>query len=164
MAIPARFPAARAGEAVATVTDPCGARFEAQDGVLRVFGDMDADTETRFAEELLRLIAGALAPAGGAAGIEVAEVRRSGRRPALTTSGKSGARSAAGEKGGPRVIVDLSAVRYMSSVYVMRVATAAIEAKQKGVRVIIRASRRVARVLRMGGLDKLGTIEVVGGA
>jgi len=54
--------------------------------------------------------------------------------------------------------VDLSGVGYVSSSYVRHVAMAMIEARKTGRAVTVRARKRVARLLRLGGLDKLGDI------
>jgi anti-anti-sigma factor len=62
-----------------------------------------------------------------------------------------------------QLTVDLSGVRYVSSSYVRHVATAVMQARQEGGHVRILASRRAVRLLRMGGLDKVCTVEEAGG-
>ncbi len=59
------------------------------------------------------------------------------------------------------MVVDLTGVRYLSSSYVRHVAMLAIRAKQKERSVVVRAHERVVRILKMGGLDKIATIEVI---
>jgi anti-anti-sigma factor len=67
------------------------------------------------------------------------------------------------ETGAEAMVVDLSGVRYLGSSYVRHVAMLIIRGTQKGRTVTIRAHERAARMLRMGALDKIGKIEVVGG-
>jgi len=59
------------------------------------------------------------------------------------------------------MIVDLTGVRYLSSSYVRHVAMLVIKARQKERSVVVRAYERVVRILKMGGLDKIATIEVI---
>ncbi|MHC4505018.1 MAG: STAS domain-containing protein [Planctomycetota bacterium] len=59
------------------------------------------------------------------------------------------------------MVVDLTGVRYLSSSYVRHVAMLAIRARQKERSVVVRAHERVVRILKMGGLDKIATIEVI---
>ncbi len=63
------------------------------------------------------------------------------------------------ETGEAPLVVDLSDVRYLSSSYVRHIAKAMMEAKEKNLSMTVRAGRRVARLLSMGGLHKLGTVE-----
>ena len=65
------------------------------------------------------------------------------------------------ETGAETMVVDLTGVRYLSSTYVRHVAMLVIKARQKERSVAVRAHERVVRILRMGGLDKIATIEVV---
>ena len=67
------------------------------------------------------------------------------------------------ETGAESVVVDLSGVRYLGSSYVRHVAMLMVKGNQKGRTVTVRARERAARILRMGGLDKIGAIEVVAG-
>ncbi len=60
-----------------------------------------------------------------------------------------------------RLVVDLSEVDFVSSSYVRHIAHVMVEAKRDGRRVVVRARERVARILRLAGLDKLGDFEVV---
>lgn len=55
--------------------------------------------------------------------------------------------------------VDLSSVRYVASIYVRHLAFAMMEAKRADVRLTVVAGRRVMRLLKLGGLDKLGHVE-----
>lgn len=59
-------------------------------------------------------------------------------------------------------VIDLSGATYVSSSYVRFIATAMVEASKGGHTLVVRARKRVARLLSMGGLDKLGRVEVVG--
>lgn len=61
------------------------------------------------------------------------------------------------------LVLDLSGVRYLGSSYVRHVAKMLMEAKKEGKAVTVRAHQRVVRILEMGGLDKLGAIENLGG-
>ena len=67
------------------------------------------------------------------------------------------------ETGADTMVVDLSGVCYLGSSYVRHMAMLIIRGNQKGRTVTIRAHERAARMLRMGALDKIGKIEVVGG-
>jgi anti-anti-sigma factor len=55
--------------------------------------------------------------------------------------------------------IDLSAVRYVASIYVRHIAFAMMEAKRANVKLVVVAGRRVMRLLKLGGLDKLGHLE-----
>lgn len=61
----------------------------------------------------------------------------------------------------PELIIDMSGVSYASSGYVRHIAMAIVEARQKGRSISIRASRRIARLLQIGGVDKLAPLEIV---
>jgi anti-anti-sigma regulatory factor len=50
-------------------------------------------------------------------------------------------------------------VRYVASIYVRHLAFAMMEAKRADVRLTVVAGRRVMRLLKLGGLDKLGHVE-----
>ncbi len=63
---------------------------------------------------------------------------------------------------GDRVLLDLSDVRYVSSSYVRHIAAAMVEARGSGRAMVVRATKRVARLLELGGLGKLGEIEIAG--
>ncbi len=67
------------------------------------------------------------------------------------------------ETGAESMVVDLSGVRYLGSSYVRHVAMLMVRGNQKGRTVTVRARERAARILRMGGLDKIGAIEVISG-
>ncbi len=64
--------------------------------------------------------------------------------------------------GAESMIVDLAGVRYLNSSYVRHVAMLITTARQEGRSVTVRARGRAVRILKMGGLDKLATVEVVG--
>lgn len=66
------------------------------------------------------------------------------------------------DSGEPELTLDLSEVRYVSSGYVRHVAVAMIDASKRGIKFKVLAGPRTARLLRLGGIDKLGTIEEVG--
>lgn len=59
------------------------------------------------------------------------------------------------------LVIDLTAVRYMGSSYVRHIAPVMVWAKQHGRSVTVRATKRVARLLSIAGLDRLGDVEVV---
>lgn len=61
------------------------------------------------------------------------------------------------------LVVDLSGVKYASSGYVRHIAMAIMEAKRKNRTITLRASRRIARLLQIGGVDRLAPLEVVNG-
>ncbi len=61
----------------------------------------------------------------------------------------------------PSPVVDLSGVERVSSSYVRSVALAMVDVKKDGRSLVVRARSRVARILKLGGLDRLGTIELV---
>lgn len=60
------------------------------------------------------------------------------------------------------LVIDLSGVRHIDSSYVPCIALAMIDAEKKGKSITIRASPSIARVLRMGALDRLGSIKIDG--
>ncbi len=60
------------------------------------------------------------------------------------------------------LVVDLSGVPYIGSEYLGELAAMVVEAAQKQRSVSIRATGTVAKLLRLGELDKLGSVEVVG--
>lgn len=59
------------------------------------------------------------------------------------------------------VVIDLSGILRISSGYVRDIALVMVHARQHGRAVRVRATKRVARVLSMGGVDKLGEVVVV---
>lgn len=59
------------------------------------------------------------------------------------------------------IFVDMADVTYISSGYVRLLASAIVDAKKKGNRIVIRASRRVMRLLHMGGLDRIGEMKLI---
>ena len=59
------------------------------------------------------------------------------------------------------LVIDLSVVDFMTSSYVRDIALLMVWAKQHDRSVVVRATKRVARLLSMGGIDKLGNVEVV---
>jgi anti-anti-sigma factor len=64
------------------------------------------------------------------------------------------------ETGHGTFVIDISAVHYLSSGYVRYIALAMVEARQRGRTVTVRATRKAARLLALGGLDKLGEVVV----
>ena len=60
-------------------------------------------------------------------------------------------------------VIDMSAVTYVSSGYIRMLAFAVVRAKKTNSQLIIKANRRVVRLLQMGGIDKIGTVELVNG-
>ena len=66
-------------------------------------------------------------------------------------------------EGGKALVIDLCDARYVSSSYVRHVALALMRAREEDRTVTIRAGRRVARVLEMGGVNKLATMLIVNG-
>ena len=62
----------------------------------------------------------------------------------------------------PSPVVDLSGVERVSSSYVRIIALAMVDVKKDGRSLVVKARSRVARVLKLGGLDRLGTIELAG--
>lgn len=65
------------------------------------------------------------------------------------------------QTGAESMVVDLSGVQYLGSSYVRHVAMLIVKGTQKGRTVTVRAHERAARILKLGALDKIGTIEVV---
>jgi len=61
------------------------------------------------------------------------------------------------------LVIDLASVRYASSGYVRHIAMTIMDAKQKNRSVTVRASRRIARLLQIGGVDRLAPVELVNG-
>jgi anti-anti-sigma factor len=61
----------------------------------------------------------------------------------------------------PEMMIDISGVRYISSIYVRDIALAMVHADDKGRSVSVRATDTVARILALGGVDSLGKVEVV---
>lgn len=61
------------------------------------------------------------------------------------------------------VAVDMTGVSYMSSSYVRIMANAMMAAKTKSKTVVVRANSRLIRLFQIGGLDRLGTLELVNG-
>ena len=57
--------------------------------------------------------------------------------------------------------IDLSGVTYMGSGHVCEVALAMVYAKQHDRTLSLRATKRVAHILSLGGVDRLGDIEVL---
>jgi anti-anti-sigma factor len=58
-------------------------------------------------------------------------------------------------------VVDMGGVAYISSGYVRLLALAMVDARKSGRSIVVRASDRVIRLLKMGGIDRLGTIELI---
>lgn len=65
------------------------------------------------------------------------------------------------QSGASPLVVDITEVMYRGSSYVRLVAIAMMRASDSGSTLTIRATVRTARILEMGGLEKLGTIETV---
>ena len=59
------------------------------------------------------------------------------------------------------LVMDITDVQYRGSSYVRLIALAMMRANDRGVTLIVRATARTARILEMGGLEKLGAIEIV---
>ena len=59
------------------------------------------------------------------------------------------------------LIVDITNVQYRGSSYVRLIAIAMMRASDSGMALTVRATERTARILQMGGLEKLGAIETV---
>ncbi|MHC4505109.1 MAG: STAS domain-containing protein [Planctomycetota bacterium] len=59
------------------------------------------------------------------------------------------------------LVIDISGVPCMTSVYVRDIALVMVWAKQHDRSVRVRATDRVARLLSMGGIEKLGQVDVV---
>ena len=53
------------------------------------------------------------------------------------------------------IIVDLTHVHYISSLYARHLAQVAVDAQKSGRHVMVRASREVFRLMQLGGIDKL---------
>ena len=58
------------------------------------------------------------------------------------------------------IILDLSDVHYISSSYVRYVAAAAVDMKRAGRTLTVRGSREVRRLMQLGGIDRLCTVEL----
>jgi anti-anti-sigma regulatory factor len=59
------------------------------------------------------------------------------------------------------LVIDISAVHYVSSGYVRYIAMAMVEARQLGRAITVRATKKAARLLALGGVDKLGEVVAV---
>jgi len=59
------------------------------------------------------------------------------------------------------LVLDITDVQYRGSSYVRLIAMAMLRAQDKGADLTVRATPRAARVLEMGGIDKLGKVEIV---
>ncbi|MHC5058310.1 MAG: STAS domain-containing protein [Planctomycetota bacterium] len=59
------------------------------------------------------------------------------------------------------LVIDITHVQYRGSSYVRLIAMAMIRANERGMTLTVRATERTARILEMGGLEKLGRIETV---
>ena len=59
-------------------------------------------------------------------------------------------------------VIDVSEVRYVSSAYVGLIALLIVEARKKRRPVTVLASPKAARLLELGGLDRLADVRVVG--
>jgi anti-anti-sigma factor len=57
------------------------------------------------------------------------------------------------------LVIDLSDVDFVSSSYVRHMARVMVDAARAGRKVVVRARARVARLLRLAGLEKLATFE-----
>jgi len=65
------------------------------------------------------------------------------------------------ESGESPLVMDITDVQYRGSSYVRLIAMAMLRAQDGGADLTVRATQRTARVLEMGGIDKLGKIEIV---
>ena len=65
------------------------------------------------------------------------------------------------ESGESPLVMDITDVQYRGSSYVRLIAMAMLRAQDEGADLTVRATKRTARVLEMGGIDKLGKIEIV---
>ena len=61
------------------------------------------------------------------------------------------------------LVVDLTDVTYISSGYVRMLAFALMRARKAGRELVIKVNKRVARLMQMGGIDQIGTVELVNG-
>ncbi len=59
------------------------------------------------------------------------------------------------------LLIDISDVRYISSIFVRDIALAMLNADEQGRSLSVRANDRVAHILSLGGVDSLGKVEVV---
>ncbi len=83
----------------------------------------------------------------------------------LSADDEKGFERALGEymsAGHGRPVLDLSEVPYVSSIYVRHIAFAMIESRKAGRTLTVLVSRRVSRLLKLGGLDKLGDLRIAG--
>ena len=62
---------------------------------------------------------------------------------------------------GPNLVIDLSAVSGITSMYLGTLAGVASEASAQGRTLVVRANRQVADLIRQVGFDRIMTMEVV---
>jgi anti-anti-sigma factor len=60
-----------------------------------------------------------------------------------------------------RLVIDMTEVTYLSSGYVRILVFAIVQADKSDRTIVIRTNARAARILQLGGVDKLGTVDVV---
>jgi len=58
--------------------------------------------------------------------------------------------------------IDLTDVHYINSIYVSAIALAIVQVKKQGRSLSVRAATRVSRILSLGGVEVLGSVETVG--
>ncbi len=59
------------------------------------------------------------------------------------------------------LVIDISDVRYISSIYVSAIALAMVHVGEQGRSISVRATARAAHILSLGGVDALGNVEIV---
>ncbi len=59
------------------------------------------------------------------------------------------------------VLIDISDVRYISSIFVRDIALAMLNADEQSCSLTVRTNDKVAHILSLGGVDTLGNVEVV---